>query len=510
VVGLSDEHNPAAERALALPFEVGTVLLGKYRVDRVIGHGGMGLVLAATHVQLQDQVAIKVLHAEVANKPRRVARFLREAQAAASLRSENVVRVFDVGQLDSGMPYMVMELLDGQDLANGPIGPALPIEDAVDYVLQACDAMAVAHARGMVHRDLKPANLILVRDEHDIPTIKVLDFGISKLQRPSQDDLALTEAKEVMGSPLYMSPEQVRSARDVDSRADIWSLGTILYELVTGQTPFNGDSLGAVLYAVTTEEPLPVTALRPDAPAGLSAAIARCLRKKPGDRYQTARELQQALLPFASARFQAKMALRATSKPPSVLPGVAAPVTSSVPVGMSSAAPPKPVGAGTDVAWADTAAGLGRASSSRASRWAIALVVAAVIAGAALWWRGPSLQAPPAQAPVGSETASPAQTGVSPLKPEIQVSPVAATAAAMAPPTPIGPAPVSAVPRRVQAVKAPVATAAATAASGGASGSKQAAPASVPASAPPVAPPRPQVGSETERPHSNPLDIHFK
>ena len=301
-------------------FSPGQLLLGKYRIEQVIGQGGMGLVLGAIHVELQHHVAIKVLLPIGVGSDVIEARFLREAQIAASLRTENVVRVFDVGRLEDNRPYMVMEWLEGRDLATGPIGANLPLEEAIDYVVQACDAMAQAHARNLVHRDLKPANLFLVHDEHGVPTIKVLDFGISKIRHESQN-LALTEANGLMGSPLYMSPEQVRSARDVDARADIWSLGTILFELVAGIPPFDGETLGAVFIAVTQAAPRSLREIRPEVPAELEAVILRCLAKEPDQRFQRAQDLQLALLPFASSRSQAKMAMRSSSAPPR-LPGL--------------------------------------------------------------------------------------------------------------------------------------------------------------------------------------------
>jgi serine/threonine-protein kinase len=297
-------------------FNVGQVLLGKYRIDRVLGQGGMGIVLGATHVELEYRVAIKLLLPNLPGSEQIEARFLREAQAAASLSSEHVVRVFDVGRLENGCPYMVMEWLEGRDLSSGPMGPLLPIEEAVDYVVQACDAMIAAHHRNLVHRDLKPANLFLVHDEHGDPKIKVLDFGISKLSHPGTRSLALTDANGVMGSPLYMSPEQVRSAKDVDCRADIWSLGTILFELISGEPPFGGESLGAVFLALANQPPEPLRNNRPDIPSALETVILRCLEKDPNARFQSALDLQRALLPFASLRSQAKIAMRSSSVPP--------------------------------------------------------------------------------------------------------------------------------------------------------------------------------------------------
>jgi serine/threonine-protein kinase len=297
-------------------FNVGQVLLGKYRIDRVLGQGGMGIVLGATHVELEHRVAIKLLLPNLPGSELIEARFLREAQALASLRSEHVVRVFDVGRLENGCPYMVMEWLEGRDLSSGPMGPSLPIEEAVDYVVQACDAMIVAHHRNLVHRDLKPANLFLVHDEHGDPKIKVLDFGISKLNHSGTRSLALTDANGVMGSPLYMSPEQVRSAKDVDCRADIWSLGTILFELISGEPPFGGESLGAVFLALANQPPEPLRNKRPDVPPALETVILRCLEKDPNARFQSALDLQRALLPFASLRSQAKIAMRSSSAPP--------------------------------------------------------------------------------------------------------------------------------------------------------------------------------------------------
>ena len=213
----------------------GEILAGKYRVERLLGSGGMGMVVAAHHLDLDEKVALKLLLPGAATNPMLVARFVREARAAAKIKSEHVARVTDVGQLEDGSPYMVMEHLEGSDLAayltrTGP----LPVAEAVDFVLQACEALAEAHGLGIVHRDLKPANLFCVQRVDDQRSIKVLDFGISKISVDTASQ-SLTQTSALMGSPLYMSPEQMQSARTVDARADIWSLGVILFELLAGR-----------------------------------------------------------------------------------------------------------------------------------------------------------------------------------------------------------------------------------------------------------------------------------
>src|SRR4051812_480796 len=210
----------------------GQILGGKYRVDRVLGAGGMGMVVAATHLQLDERIAIKFLLPEALRNPEAVARFGREAKAAVKIRGEHVARVIDVGSFENGAPYMVMEHLDGRDLSSFiHERGAMPMSDAVDAVLQACEALAEAHALGIVHRDLKPANLFLTRRPDGTPSIKVLDFGISKLTAPGADH-SMTKTSAVMGSPLYMSPEQMTASRGVDARTDIWALGVVLYELL--------------------------------------------------------------------------------------------------------------------------------------------------------------------------------------------------------------------------------------------------------------------------------------
>ena len=208
--------------------EQGDVLAGKYRVDRVLGVGGMGVVVAATHLQLEERVALKFMLPEAYGDPDLAARFTREARAAVKLKSEHVARVLDVGTLDTGAPYIVMEYLDGTDLADElhKKGP-LPVHEAAEYVLQACDALAEAHALGIVHRDLKPANLFLTRRGDGSPLVKLLDFGISKTSAFNDAGVAMTKTAAMMGSALYMSPEQMTSPKDVDARADVWALGTI-------------------------------------------------------------------------------------------------------------------------------------------------------------------------------------------------------------------------------------------------------------------------------------------
>ncbi len=260
----------------------------KYVVERVLGQGGMAVVVAARHEALDQLVAIKVLLPEHAKSPDVRRRFAREARAAVKIRSEHVARVLDVGALSDDTPYIVMEHLEGEDLAaalerRGPLAPG----EAVLYVLQACDALREAHELGIVHRDIKPANLFVARTPGRPPRVKLLDFGVSKA--PDQD-LAKTEAREILGSPWYMAPEQMQNARSADARSDIWSLGVILAELVSGTVPFRGETMTEVIVKVLHEAPV----LGP-MPAPLARVVRRCLAKDPGDRFADVEALATAL-----------------------------------------------------------------------------------------------------------------------------------------------------------------------------------------------------------------------
>lgn len=279
----------------------GEIIDERYRVRRIIGQGGMGAVVAAEHLSLGGLVAIKFLHPKLARDAASVERFVREAKATTLIKSEHVVRVLDVGKSGAGIPFIVMELLEGQDLGRllAGYGP-LPIASAVDYVLQASEALAEAHAAGIVHRDLKPSNLWLSERSDGSPHVKVLDFGISKLTSHAPGDPKLTETQSVFGSPTYMSPEQIRSAKKVDHRTDVWALGIVLHELLTNKLPFDADTVSGVLAAISADPPVPLRQLRPDAPAGLEAAILACLQKDVNRRCQSLAELAVALAPFAS------------------------------------------------------------------------------------------------------------------------------------------------------------------------------------------------------------------
>ena len=261
----------------------------------------MGIVLGAEDTSLGRKVAIKFLAPHKADRDGAAARFVREARAAASIQSENVVRVFEVGTLPTGASYIVMEHLAGADLAQTlqARGP-LPVEEAVDHLLQACEAIGEAHGRGIVHRDLKPQNLFLTHRPDGSACVKVLDFGISK----AIDDEApnLTSTDMVMGTPLYMSPEQVRSLKSVDQRSDIWSLGAILFELLTASPIFEAATMTALCAAIAMDPPILLRVKRPEAPAELEAVILRCLHKDTGGRFQNVAALAQALAPFASER----------------------------------------------------------------------------------------------------------------------------------------------------------------------------------------------------------------
>ncbi|WP_394835078.1 serine/threonine protein kinase [Pendulispora rubella] len=284
----------------------GIVLMQKYRIESILGRGGMGVVVAALNLAIDQRVALKFLTSESQRSPSSVERFTREARAAGKLRSEHVAKVIDVGRVDFGSPYIVMELLEGNDLKQliADDGP-LPVPRAVDYLLQAIDAVAEAHKHGIVHRDLKPANLFLTKRESGEPIIKLLDFGISKFQDVTDDPdrPGITVTSAFLGSPAYASPEQCRSPKYVDARSDIWSLGAVLYELLTGRRPFRGGSEAEVFAAVLEHDPAPMRSLRPEIPSALEAVVSRCLRKKPEERFPSVADLAVALTPLGTGQW---------------------------------------------------------------------------------------------------------------------------------------------------------------------------------------------------------------
>jgi serine/threonine-protein kinase len=325
------------------PVAPGDLLAGKYRVERVLGKGGMGMVVAAMHLALEKRVALKFLLPEVAQNQELVARFAREAKAASRIESEHCARVLDTGQLESGAPFMVMEYLEGSDLAQlvkqqGALAP----QDAIEYVLQACEALAEAHVAGIVHRDLKPANLFLIRRADGSPCIKVLDFGISKIALASDQGQGMTQTSALMGSPNYMAPEQLKSARNVDARADIWSLGIILQELLTGEVAFKADTVPELYISILQSPPIPLRSRRPDAPAAMEAIITRCLEKDPGRRFASVGELAQALGEFAPprARLSIDRITRIVGTP--ARGGGAAPTVTGPPGSGTAPMPPQP------------------------------------------------------------------------------------------------------------------------------------------------------------------------
>ena len=277
------------------------MLVNKYRLERLIGMGGMGIVYAAMQLELDRRVAIKLLRPESFESETVVARILIEARATARLKNPHVAKLLDVGRLESNAPFLVMELLEGSNLhdvllADGPRS----VGQAVKYVLETCEALAEAHRAGIVHRDLKPANLFLTRDTYGEPCIKVLDFGISKILDPSDTkNFGLTDSRSLVGSPVYMSPEQMRSARDVDHRTDIWSLGALLFELLAGRPVWNGQSLSELCAQVTRDNCPTLDEACPGISPDLSAIVVRCLQKDPAARFQDVADLALALKPYA-------------------------------------------------------------------------------------------------------------------------------------------------------------------------------------------------------------------
>jgi eukaryotic-like serine/threonine-protein kinase len=424
----------------AVPSELrpGVVFDGRYEIEHVIGQGGMGVVVRARHVHLDEHVAIKVLLPEYASDEAVVGRFLREGRAATRIRDEHVCRVFDVARADGGLPYMVLELLVGEDLGHlvDRCGP-LPVDRAVDYVLQSCEALARAHALGIVHRDVKPENMFLTKTASGEPLVKVLDFGISKMHDRDADERAgfVTTSKAVMGSPCYMAPEQMRSARDVDARADVWSLGAVLFNLLAGRPPFLADSLPELFAAVLGTPPPPLAALRAEVPPGLCDVVDRCLAKDPAARCPSVVALARAIAPYGSESGRASAARIASAS--SALPATSA---SSVALG-DALEPPASLATShrTEPSWTSPktgALGMPRRTVLLGSAGALVVCVAAV----ALWGGRSASTLPsglaPASAsvvPPGSPSVSAPTVGVPPVSSEEPSSTTTATATALSP-----------------------------------------------------------------------------
>ena len=282
--------------------KTGDVLLGKYLLEQRLGEGGMGVVFAARHEILGQRVAVKLVQPSMVTNQEAVARFVNEARASARIDNDHVARVLDVGTIDGNVPYMVLEYLDGEDLEHVVDRRGLlPVAELVDTILEAIEGVASAHAVGIVHRDLKPSNLFVAKRPDGTTRVKVLDFGISKMAGdPSAQNV--TRTNSVLGSPLYMSPEQLRNAKTVDQRSDIWAFGVILYQLLTGRPPFDGDNAVALFAAIQESDPPGMLGLRTDVsiPAGLETAVLKCLERKPEDRYRSLDALAADLAPYAS------------------------------------------------------------------------------------------------------------------------------------------------------------------------------------------------------------------
>ncbi len=277
--------------------DVGDVIADKYRIDGQLGEGGMAVVFSAQHMLLDKPIAVKILSPDLPHTPELVERFLTEARAAAKVDTPNVARVMDVGTLKSGLPYMVMERLDGCDLEELlRLEKQLSVGDAVDYVLQALAGLAHAHTLGIVHRDLKPANLFLAHQNDGTAIIKILDFGIAKLDSKTR----MTKAGQAVGSPTYMSPEHIRASEHVDHRTDIWGMGVVLYELLTGEPPIEEDGVGETIAAVLNKKAPPVRTRRADVPEKLDDAIMKCLQHDPNDRWPDVSAFARAIAPYGT------------------------------------------------------------------------------------------------------------------------------------------------------------------------------------------------------------------
>ena len=356
----------------------GEVLDGKYLVERLIGEGGMGAVAKATHMLRRAPVALKFMSPAVLALKGAVERFVNEGVAASQIDSDHVVKVFDVGLMPSGAPYLVMEYLEGCDLAQllTQAGGQLDVTRTVHFALQILRALQTAHASGIIHRDMKPSNCFVINKDGEADFVKLVDFGISKVR--SDDGTGhqanLTQTNTALGTPLYMSPEQARSPRDVDTRADLYSVGAIMYELLTGRTPHTADSgeYTEILFKIFTTDPDPIQSLRPDLPAGLAAAVQRALARDRNARFSSASEMAEALVPYADGRSANVVARLRGGRGFSLVPSTApAPLAAAVAV-----TPPRPA---TDTGVSREAAGTGAPGPGRGGTIAVVALLAGML-----------------------------------------------------------------------------------------------------------------------------------
>jgi serine/threonine-protein kinase len=281
--------------------KVGLLLQGRYRVLKKLGEGGMGAVYEAHHELIGKRLALKCLHAQFLSHKEVVERFYREANAATAVGNEHIIEVSDVGTFDDGSPYIIMEFLDGVEFGKllDTVG-SLPVARLVRIVTQVCDALGAAHARGIVHRDMKPENVYLVKRGTDSDFVKVLDFGISKMKESNESltGPSLTKTGTALGTPYYMPPEQAQGLRDVDHRADIYAVGVILYQGLTGRLPFDAESYPALMVKIMTDTPVPIEQLRSDVPSALAAVVTKAMCRDRAQRFSSTAELAEALRPF--------------------------------------------------------------------------------------------------------------------------------------------------------------------------------------------------------------------
>jgi len=476
------------EENVELEVPIGAILAGKYRVDRILGAGGMGVVVAAHHLQLDQQVAIKMLLPSMLKHREAVERFTREARAAVKIKSEHVARVSDVGTLETGAPYMVMEYLDGQDLGQWVSDHgALRLDQAVEFVLQAAEAIAEAHALGIVHRDIKPSNLFCVRRADGLLSVKVLDFGISKLTT-GPSDLGMTKTQTVMGSPHYMAPEQVLSAKNADAQSDIWSLGAVLFELLCGHVPFEAETFPELVLKVSGTDAPSLANLRPEVPPELADVVGRMLQRNRDLRYRNLAEVAVDLVPFGPERRAEASAERiirvleagalaiGNDGMPSGLPAL--PIASRRPIltGTTKAGPMTPTTQRTVAAFTQTA-GDGKVRTRR-NFGLVALALLAALAVAA--WR---LQLLP-----GSDAVAAAEGGDEASRAPDETAPAAASPAV----ADQAPAPESSPPARPSAGSPSAAASAGTPA-----------PEAVPSAEPAPSAPRASAKTTTTRPKSS-------